>query len=246
MKHNSWHSSLIALAFFTVSVLGCTRSSADVPKNESAGNNNAGASAEGASVFEDISGSYTVTGTNENGSAYKGALEVIKQGDVYQFRWNAGRQYDGVGIPNGNVVAVAFTEGSDGKGCGVVSYRIVGDGTLDGKWGYWGLNESGTEKATRTGGSSLAGDYKTVGKNPNGSEYKGALTISPKAGGYTFAWDNDATGFGIQRANNVSVGIGGAKCAFVAYEVKPGGVLDGVWGGYGSEKTGTEKATKKK
>jgi hypothetical protein len=32
----------------------------------------------------------------------------------------------------------------------------------------------------------------------------------------------------------------------VAYEIKPNGVLDGVWGGYGSEKTGTEKATKKK
>ncbi len=219
---------------------------ADVPKTESAGHSNPSATHETAITTEDISGSYTITGTNENGSLYKGALEVIKHGDVYQFRWNAGRQYDGVGVPNGGVVAVAFTEGSDGKGCGVVSYRIVGDGTLDGKWGYWGLNESGTEKATRASGSGLAGDYKTVGKNPNSSEYKGALTVSSKAGGYTFAWDNEATGFGIQRANNVTVGIGGAKCAFVAYEVKPGGVLDGVWGGYGSDKTGTEKATKKK
>jgi hypothetical protein len=31
----------------------------------------------------------------------------------------------------------------------------------------------------------------------------------------------------------------------VAYEIKPDGMLDGVWGGYGSEKTGTEKATRK-
>ncbi len=245
MKKNSWQSTLIVLAFFTVCVLGCTRSSADVPKTVSASHGNANAPSEGAPTTEDITGSYAITGTNENGSAYQGALQVIKHGDVYQFRWNAGRQYDGVGIPNGNVVAVAFTEGSDGKGCGVVSYRILGDGTLDGKWGYWGLNESGTEVATRTAGSGLAGAYKTVGKNPNGGEYKGALTISTKAGGYTFSWDNEATGFGIQRANNVSVGIGGAKCAFVAYEIKPGGVLDGVWGGYGSYKTGTEKATKK-
>ena len=45
--------------------------------------------------------------------------------------------------------------------------------------------------------------------------------------------------------NTLSVGIGGSRCAFVAYEIKPDGTLDGVWGGYGSDKTGTEKATKK-
>jgi hypothetical protein len=31
----------------------------------------------------------------------------------------------------------------------------------------------------------------------------------------------------------------------VAYEIKPNGVLEGIWGGYGSDKTGTETATKK-
>jgi hypothetical protein len=126
-----------------------------------------------------------------------------------------------------------------------VSYQILADGTLDGRWGYWGVNDSGTERAARTSGSGVAGDYNVTGKNPDGSSYKGALSIAPKAGGYTFSWSNKTSGFGIRQGNTLSVGIGGSRCAFVAYEIKPDGMLDGVWGGYGSDKTGTERATKK-
>lgn len=244
MKKNSWQTSSIALVLFVFCVLGCTRSSADVPKTESAANSEP-VSAPAVSLPADISGNYTVTGTNEDGSPYKGALEVIKHGDVYQFRWNAGRQYDGIGIPNAGVVAVAFTEGSDGKGCGVVNYQLLADGRLDGRWGYWGVNESGSETAARQSGSGFTGDYDVIGKNPSGTSYKATLSISQRGGGYEFAWSNNSSGFGIKRGSNVSVGIGGQRCAFVAYEVKPNGVLDGVWGGYGSDKTGTEKAVKK-
>jgi hypothetical protein len=240
---NSWQGTLTVLVLFVACVLGCSKSNADVPKTLSDANKTTTVEPK-TTTPADISGNYDVTGTNEDGSPYKGALQVIKHGDVYQFRWNAGRQYDGVGVPNGNVVAVAFTEGQDGKGCGVVNYQVLPDGTLDGKWGYWGVNESGSETATRDEGSGLAGDYDVSGKNPNGNGYKAGLTITPRSGGYQFAWSNNTSGFGIKRGSNVSVGIGGPRCAFVAYEVTPSG-LDGVWGGYGSDKTGTEKATKK-
>lgn len=242
MKQNSWLSSLITLALFVACVMGCTKSGAKVAAPPAPANN---APAVRATPAPDIASDYAIVGTNEDGSPYKGALEVIKHGDVYQFRWDAGRQYDGVGVPNGNVVAVAFTGGSNGKGCGVVSYQLLADGLLDGNWGYWGVNEMGTETAVRTKGSDLAGDYAVSGKNPNGSAYKANLSVTPKAGGYKFAWSNNSSGFGIKQGNTVSVGIGGSRCAFVAYEVKPNGVLDGVWGGYGSDRTGTEKATKK-
>ncbi|MGH9931351.1 MAG: hypothetical protein ACREA9_19265 [Pyrinomonadaceae bacterium] len=207
--------------------------------------NNSSSAQPPATHPADIAGEYTVAGTNEDGSPYKGALEIIKHGDVYQFRWNAGRQYDGIGVPNGGVVAVAFTGGANGKGCGVVSYQILTDGTLDGVWGYWGVNGSGTERAARTSGSGVEGEYNTTGRNPNGSSYKGTLAVTPKGGGYTFTWSNGSSGFGIKQADTLSVGIGGSRCAFVAYEIKPDGTLDGVWGGYGSDRTGTEKATKK-
>jgi hypothetical protein len=243
MKQNSWPSSLFTVALLVACVLGCSKTGANVPKAGSGNNNNAAKVVKTSAA--DIAGDYAIVGTNEDGSPYRGALKVIKHGDVYQFRWDAGRQYDGVGVPNGNVVAVAFTGGSNGKGCGVVSYQLLADGTLDGNWGYWGVNEMGTERATRTSGSDLSGDYNVSGKNPNGSGYKAELSINPKAGGYQFAWSNKTSGFGIKQGNAVSVGIGGSRCAFVAYEIQPGGTLDGVWGGYGSSKTGTETATKK-
>lgn len=241
MKQKSWLSSLIALALFVTCVIACT--SARVSTITSTGNNNSATPA--ATPAADIAGEYTVAGTNENGSPYKGKLEVIRQGDVYQFRWNAGPQYDGIGIANGGVVAVAFTQGANGKGCGVVSYQILADGTLDGAWGYWSVNERGTERAQRTSGSDVAGDYNIIGKNPNGSSYRGTLAVAAKAGGYSFVWSNNTSGFGIKQGDTLSVGIGGPRCAFVAYEIKSDGTLDGVWGGYGSSKTGTEKATKK-
>jgi hypothetical protein len=192
---------------------------------------------------KDISGKYNVAGSNPDGGGYKGTLEIISHGDVYQFRWNAGVQYDGVGVTNGNVVAVAFANGANGKGCGVVDYEIGGDGTLEGKWGYWGVDDAGSEKATRNGGSGLTGEYDAVGKNPDGKEYKAKLTVEPAGNLYRFVWSNDADGVGIKQGTNVAVGIGGKRCGFVAYQIKSDG-LDGIWGGYGTDKTGTEKATK--
>ena len=192
----------------------------------------------------DIAGKYNVTGTNPDGAIYKGTLEVLAHGDVFQFRWNAGAQYDGVGIVNGDVAAVSFTSGANGEGCGVVDYLIQSDGTLDGKWGYWGVNESGTERATRTSGSGLVGEYDATGKNPSGKEYKAKISVEPAGDLYKFVWSNNTDGIGFKMGNGVAVGIGGNRCGFVAYEIKSDGTLDGIWGGSGSDKTGTEKAVK--
>src|SRR5262245_44383634 len=71
-----------------------------------------------------VAGRYTVAGTNPDGSQYAGSLEVLPHGNVFQFRWNAGTQYDGIGVRNGRTVAVAFASGSDGSGCGVVDYTV--------------------------------------------------------------------------------------------------------------------------
>lgn len=238
----------IAFTLLLVFMAGCnsslnstasTTNQDHAPKNTNSSKSTTSAPA----APKDIAGKYTVTGSNPDGGAYKGTLEVISHGGVYQFRWSAGAQYDGVGVTNGNVVAVAFADGANGKGCGVVDYEITGDGTLDGKWGYWGVDEAGSEKATRVGGSSLAGDYDAVGKNPDGKEYKAKLTVEPGGNLYRFVWSNGSDGVGIKQGTNVAVGIGGKRCGFVAYQIKSDG-LEGIWGGYGSDKTGTEKATK--
>src|SRR6266550_6799147 len=198
MKQTSWRSALIAPGLFVTCLLGFSNS-ARTPSSTSAAADNF--STNQTTAPAEIAGNYDVTGTNEDGSAYKGVLQIIKHGDAYQFRWNAGQQYGGVGGENGGVVAVAFTEGTNGKGCGVVTYKVPGDGTLEGKWGYWGLNEVGTEKATRVTGSGLEGTYDTTGKNPDGREYKGKLSIAQEAGGYKFVWNNDSAGLGIRHGD---------------------------------------------
>ncbi len=189
-------------------------------------------------------GRYRVVGTNPGGGKYSGTLDVIEHGGVYQFRWNAGSQYDGVGVSNGRFVAVAFANGSDGSGCGVVDYTVLKDGTLEGIWGYWGTSASGTERARHVSGRGLEGEYVANGTNFDGKRYQVNISVQTTGRGYTFAWSNKSEGFGIQRADNVTVGIGGKRCGFVAYEIKPDGSLDEVWGGYGSQLTGTEKATR--
>ena len=252
MTLRSRHHTTLGLALLFACLIGCksggtstssTTNKTNSPTNTSSSTTTAPSNTSAPATPPDIAGKYNVAGSNPGGGNYKGTLEVIHQGDVYQFRWNAGTQYDGVGVANGNVVAVSFANGSNGKGCGVVDYEITGDGALDGKWGYWGVNEAGTEKATRTSGSGLAGDYDATGKNPDGKEYKAKLTVEPAGNLYRFVWSNNTDGVGIKQGNNVAVGIGGKRCGFVAYEISSDG-LDGIWGGYGSDQTGTEKATK--
>lgn len=239
MEKNSLMNCVVAFLLFLACVLGCNKAGI---KTANEGNENKSTPQE--TPLGDIVGDYTVTGTNENGTPYHGDLKVIKHGSVFEFRWTAGKEYGGVGVQNDNVVAVAFASGSSGKGCGVVSYQLEADGTLNGKWGYWGVDESGTETADRTSGSGLSGDYNVTGTNPKGTSYKGTLTVSPEGGGYAFNWSNGSKGFGLKQDQTVSVGIGGSRCGFMFYQIKSKG-LEGVWGGYGSEKTGTERATKK-
>lgn len=257
MKKLHWITTAIFVGALAALALGCnlsktlskgaTTGSQDHNKASnpsSASSSNSNSSNTAPAPKPNIAGNYSITGTNPDGGSYKGTLEVITRGDVYQFRWDAGSQYDGVGVQNGNVIGVSYTTGSNGKGCGVVDYDIQGDGTLEGKWGYWGQNEMGTETATRTSGSGLEGEYDGTGRNPDGKQYKVKLTVEPAGNLYHFVWSNNSDGVGIKRGNNVAVGIGGSRCGFVVYQVQSDGSLDGIWGGGGSDKTGTEKAVK--
>lgn len=216
-----------------------TSNSAAIPSN----------SAATSSATKDISGSYAITGENEGGKGkYAGDLTVTKRDEVYQFSWKTGStSSDGVAVQLGNSVAAAFTEGSDGTGCGVVLYQIKPDGSLDGKAGYWGVNRSETETATRTSGSDLEGSYDVKGSTPEGKNYEGKLTVRKQGAGYDFTWNtgNTLRGFGIRGANMVAVGIGGSKCGFVGYDLQSDGSLQGKWGSPGSTEVGTEIAKKK-
>ena len=257
---------MISLAFLGITALACTFQGPDnPPKPNPTPNSSSGSATNSAAPApqKDIAGSYAATGTNfDGGGPYKATLVVTPRDDVYQFSWLPGtdstagenrpklavaNSYDGVGVMTDSTVAVAYTDGPNGKGCGVVLYKIGADGSLDGKAGYWGVNSAESEKGIRKSGTDLDGSYEITGKNVDGEEYKGKLDVKKDGEGYTFAWDagSQFTGFGIKQGDKAVVGFGGKQCAFVAYEVKPDGTLEGKWGGQGNKSFGTETAKKK-
>ena len=90
-------------------------------------------------------GTFDVTGTNADGSAYKGKLTVTKgPNDIYQFKWDTGNNFIGTGVKMGDYLAA----GSGTKQCGFVIYEAKGN-TLEGKWGVPGATSLGTENATQ-------------------------------------------------------------------------------------------------
>jgi hypothetical protein len=244
----------LCLALAIAAAAGCSNSSAPPVPNTTASNTTSNSASNSSttaapSAAKNIAGNYDATGTNiDGGGSYKASLVVTPRDDVYQFSWDsAGNKYDGVGVVTDNTVAVSYTDGPNGKGCGVVLYKIGADGSLDGRSGYWGVNSAETEKGTRKSGSDLDGTYEIAGTNVEGKEYKGTLDIKKDGEGYAFTWNagNTFSGFGVKQGDKAIAGFGGKQCAFVAYDIKPDGTLDGKWGGQGNKSFGTETAKKK-
>lgn len=243
---------LVCLALVIVAAAACSNSSTPPVPDSTASNstsNSQTTTTTAPPTNKDIAGNYDATGSNPNGgSPYKASLVVTPRDDVYQFSWDSGgNKYDGVGVVTDSTVAVSYTDGPNGKGCGVVLYKIGADGSLDGRSGYWGVNSAESEKATRKSGSDLDGTYDITGTNVEGKDYKGTLEIKKDGEGYGFKWNagGSLSGFGIKQGDKAIVGFGGKQCAFVAYDIKPDGSLDGKWGGQGNNSFGTETAKKK-
>jgi hypothetical protein len=74
-------------------------------------------------------GSYAVAGQNPNGTRYSGAVDIVRQGNTYQFDWRVGRTaYKGSGTLDGNVLTVNW------GGSTPVVYSVGSDGILRGLW----------------------------------------------------------------------------------------------------------------
>jgi len=74
-------------------------------------------------------GSYAVAGQNPNGKRYSGAVDIVRQGNTYQFDWRVGRTtYRGSGTLDGNVLIVNW------GGSTPVVYSVGSDGILRGLW----------------------------------------------------------------------------------------------------------------
>jgi len=86
-----------------------------------------------------IEGSYKVTGTNPNGTPYSGSVRIARQGGVYEFNWNVGSVYRGVGGFQGDRLVIDWGQSSP------AIYRVAPDGKLHGTW----ANGQGSEVLER-------------------------------------------------------------------------------------------------
>jgi hypothetical protein len=92
------------------------------------------------------SGVYDVTGTNLDGSAYSGTMQIIQIGAAsFRVTWSIGGEIiEGVGMVSGLTFVTAFSVG-DQTGLGI--YEIGAGDVLDGKWTLVGAFNTGQETA---------------------------------------------------------------------------------------------------
>ena len=103
------------------------------------------ATAAGA-LAADIGGSYSVSGTNFDGSRYRGTAEiVVTTKNTCRITWNTGSTAEGICMRNGDTFATAY---SMGDVVGLVIYEIRPDGTLEGLWTVADREGVGTEVLT--------------------------------------------------------------------------------------------------
>lgn len=201
-----------------------------------------------ASAPDGLAGTYSITGESPKGDRYQGSMTITERDEVLQLSWRVGESnYDGIGIRMGETLAAAYTTGDDGRGCGAVIYKINPDDSIEGKWGLWGVNQAGHERAVPTGAvTGTNGTFDVDGRNADGSAYKGTLKVSRSSEDvYQFSWDvgSGFVGTGIKMGDYLAAGSGSRQCGFAIYGIS-GNRLNGRWGVPGAMKLGTETAEK--
>jgi hypothetical protein len=96
---------------------------------------------------QDIGGKYTADGTNLDGSAYNGTVEVTLTSDTTcVIKWDTnGAASEGICARNGDSFAAAHITGGE---VGLIIYKVAEDGSMDGLWTIAGKEGNGTEKLT--------------------------------------------------------------------------------------------------
>jgi len=96
---------------------------------------------------QSIGGSYSVQGTNHNGSTYKGDAEITLTSDTTcEIVWvTGGTTSKGICSRNGSAFAAAYVLGT---AVGLVIYQLQEDGSMKGLWTIAGQSGTGTEDLT--------------------------------------------------------------------------------------------------
>ncbi|MBC7280390.1 hypothetical protein [Hoeflea sp.] len=92
-------------------------------------------------------GTYTVEGTNLDGSSYGGTARIEPSSDTTcHIHWSTGSESTGICMLYGNAFAAGYV--FETGGVGLVVYEVMDDGSLEGVWTIDGLSGAGTEILT--------------------------------------------------------------------------------------------------
>ncbi|ESY83360.1 hypothetical protein X739_24920 [Mesorhizobium sp. LNHC220B00] len=96
---------------------------------------------------QSIGGTYTVAGTNFDGSSYGGEATIaLTSGTTCTIHWETGgSSSDGICMRNDKAFSAGYAMGKD---IGLVVYKVEDDGSLHGLWTIAGKEGNGTEVLT--------------------------------------------------------------------------------------------------
>lgn len=96
---------------------------------------------------QSIGGSYSVAGTNFDGSPYTGDVEITLTSETTcVIKWTTGSSTsDGICMRNDDAFSAAYVLNNE---IGLVTYKVHEDGSLHGLWTLAGKEGNGTEVLT--------------------------------------------------------------------------------------------------
>ena len=98
-----------------------------------------------AASAQTVGGSYTVKGTNADGSSYTGTAEITPSGDTCRMVWHTGSTARGICMLANKALAASYKMGDT---FGLVIYEVQPDGVLKGVWTIADEKGAGTEILT--------------------------------------------------------------------------------------------------
>jgi hypothetical protein len=183
-----------------------------------------------------LTGVYRANGTNPSGSEYTGIVALEEDGDGFKLTWWIGKDvFKGSGHYAGKMLVINWGDKTP------VVYSFGDDGALDGEW----ADGSASETLTQVGAASPAdedmdppeGEYRVKGRNPEGEDYEGTVTIAKQGDSYKLTWNVDGSeydGTGSFADNLLTVDWGGTTP--MVYALADDGSLTGLWdSGHGEE-----------
>lgn len=197
---------------------------------------------------------YTITkGANPNGTTYSGTAQwtchPADDAALYycDLTWQMGTtSQKGLARFVGYRAGVAYsTDGSTGYGIATYSYSAA-DGHLHGEWTLAANKgkKPGTEVVSSFSPENVAGTYDVAGTNPDGTAYKGKLTLTAKNGYYEAVWtlgNGSQRGIALYQDGDLVIAYGDKPVYGVAlYGETSDGGWAGSWATAGAPKAGTE------